>query len=166
MADPDKQFMLLVSHIQKIRSCLQWANSPLLVFVESNLGYESEHHERALRGMHKVNFYRDLKRGRVGVTTTLPVKHAAVTLTQNMLMEGRIALADDVVFVSSDPKTVRQKLREQLEIYSYQFKTATTVFGKDQMALSGKVGGMKDDVCICLQMCIYHSARLFSAATE
>ena len=47
-----------------------------------------------------------------------------------------------------------------MEIYSYQYKTASTVFSKEQMALSGKVGGMKDDVCICLQLAIYHSSVL------
>lgn len=48
-----------------------------------------------------------------------------------------------------------RRLREQLEIYSYQFKQAPNTFGKDQIALSGKVGGMKDDLCICLQLGVY-----------
>ena len=46
-------------------------------------------------------------------------------------------------------------MREQLEIYSFQFKQAPNTFGKDQIALSGKVGGMKDDLCICLQLGVY-----------
>ena len=57
--------------------------------------------------------------------------------------------------VSRDPKAVRVKLREQMEIYSYQFKTAITTFQKDAVAISGKVGGMKDDICICLQLACY-----------
>jgi hypothetical protein len=28
-------------------------------------------------------------------------------------------------------------------------------FQKDQVAISGKVGGMKDDICICLQLACY-----------
>jgi hypothetical protein len=53
-------------------------------------------------------------------------------------------------------------LREQLETYSMQFKTADTVFQKIRWALSGKVGGSKDDIVICFQRGIYwtETARL------
>ena len=57
--------------------------------------------------------------------------------------------------VSRDPRGMRVKLREQMEIYSYQYKAAATSFQKDAVAVSGKVGGMKDDVCICLQLACY-----------
>ena len=36
---------------------------------------------------------------------------------------------------------------------------ALNVFGKQRQALSGKVGGMKDDVAIALQLGIYFSSR-------
>ena len=39
------------------------------------------------------------------------------------------------------------------------FKAAQNVFGKQRQALSGKVGGMKDDVAITLQLGIYFSSR-------
>lgn len=42
-----------------------------------------------------------------------------------------------------------------MEIYSYQYKQAVNTFGTDRIALSGKVGGMKDDLCICLQLGVY-----------
>lgn len=164
-ADPEKQFMLLADHIHRIRRHFQWESSWITVFVEANLGYESEHHERNLRGMHNVHFHRDLHRGRVGVCTTLQIKHAAVQLTNTLLMEQRISLASNDFFVSLEPDSVKNKLRDQLGIYSYQFKTASTVFSKDQMALSGKVGGMKDDIAICLQMAIYHTSQLTSQAS-
>ena len=57
--------------------------------------------------------------------------------------------------VSRDEKSVLMRLREQMEIYSYQFKLGTNTFQKDRIALSGKVGGMKDDICICLQLACY-----------
>lgn len=37
-----------------------------------------------------------------------------------------------------------------------QFKAAQNAFGKQRVALSGKVGGMKDDVvflCVCVRVC-------------
>ena len=56
---------------------------------------------------------------------------------------------------SRDPKGALVRLREQLEIYSYQYKQAPNTFGTDRVALSCKVGGMKDDLCICLQLGVY-----------
>lgn len=44
-----------------------------------------------------------------------------------------------------------------MQVYSYQFKTSETPFGKDQMCLSGKIGGMRDDVAICCQLVVYWS---------
>ena len=42
-----------------------------------------------------------------------------------------------------------------LQVYSFQFKAAITTFQQDLTALSGKVGGMRDDLCICLQLGCY-----------
>lgn len=42
---------------------------------------------------------------------------------------------------------------------SFQYKAAANAFGKQRVALSGKVGGMKDDVAIALQLAIYYSAE-------
>ena len=70
-----------------------------------------------------------------------------------MLEERRIHVRKPLV--SRDPRGLALRLREQMEIYSYQFKTAQTTFQKDQVAISGKVGGMKDDICICLQLACY-----------
>lgn len=52
---------------------------------------------------------------------------------------------------------IRSRLREQMEVYSYQFKTAETPFNRDQMCLGGKIGGMRDDVAICCQLVTYWS---------
>ena len=57
--------------------------------------------------------------------------------------------------VSQDAKRARRRLREQLDIYSMQFKIPDTVFQRGRYALSGKVGGMKDDIVICLQLGVY-----------
>ena len=75
------------------------------------------------------------------------------TVLNAMLREQRVHVAPDVV--SRDSRGLLTRLREQLEVYSYQFKQAANTFGKDQIALSGKVGGMKDDLCICLQLGVY-----------
>ena len=151
--EPDRQFMLVQEHITGIRANLHRTLSKVHIYVERNLGLEAEHHHRALHDIPGVEFYQDHKAGRFGVMTTNETKHAMSTVLNAMLREQRVHLEPH--FVSRDPKMLRVRLREQLEVYSYQFKQAPNTFGKDQVALSGKVGGMKDDLCICLQLGVY-----------
>ena len=129
--------------------------SPIIIYVERNLGFEAEHFERALQMEENVVFYRDQQACRTGILTTDVVKMAAMTMTNVMLREQRVNLMPEAQLVSRDPQEIRRKLREQLEIYSMQFKTADTVFQKNRCALSGKVGGFKDDIVICMQLGIY-----------
>ena len=105
--------------------------------------------------MHVPNtrFYIDEQHDRIGVLTTNETKHAMARLVVLMLEERRLHIRKPVV--SRDAKEVIIRLRQQMEIYSYQFKTADTTFQKDQIAISGKVGGMKDDICIALQLACY-----------
>jgi hypothetical protein len=44
-----------------------------------------------------------------------------------------------------------------LEVFSYQWKTAESVFQTDRCALSGKIGGMKDDVVMAFMLGVYFS---------
>ncbi len=127
----------------------------MYVYVERNLGFEAEHHERALEHLRGVRFRLDPHAARVGMLTTQSVKHAACELLNFMLREDRVALAPQ--FVSRDAPAARAKLRDQLEVFSYQFKTAESVFQQDRCALSGKIGGMRDDVVMALMLGLYFS---------
>jgi hypothetical protein len=121
----------------------------------AHLGFEAEHHKRALETIPGVTFYIDQKANRVGVLTTEAIKHAMCQLVVVMLRERRIHVWKPLA--SRDEKGMLLRLREQMEIYSYQFKLGTNTFQKDRVALSGKVGGMKDDICICLQLACYYT---------
>lgn len=114
--------------------------------------------------MKNVRFYQDEKRGRVGVLTTLEVKHAMCTLLNAMLREDRVCCTrgDTFVCCNGQEDEVKRLLRDELETYSYQYKQATTVFAKGQVALSGKVGGMRDDLAILLQLSAYWTGKLLS----
>lgn len=137
------------------KSHVRWRDSRFYIYVERNYGFEAEHHQRALDHLENVSFRIDHNAQRVGVYTTNPVKHAACELLNVMLREQRVHVADPLC--SRDSQSMRARLREQLEIYSYQYKTADNVFQNERVALSGKVGGMKDDIAICLQLGIYFS---------
>jgi len=78
------------------------------------------------------------------------------TITNTMLREQRINIVKPLL--SEDPEANARRLHEQLTIYLLQFKETINVFSKTRAALSGKVGGMKDDVVIALQLGIYYSS--------
>ena len=90
---------------------------------------------------------------RVGVQTTEATKHAMMQLVVSMLRERRIHMLDPLL--SCNPQLMRTRLREQMETYGIQVKLAANTFQKERIALSGKVGGMHDDICICLQLACY-----------
>ena len=153
--DPAKQFALVAQHGGMLRQLTGKSASPIIIYVERNLGFEAEHHKRALDHLPGVSFHIDQKANRVGVLTTEAVKHAMCQLVVVMLQEKRIHMHKPLV--SKDERGLRLRLREQMEVYSYQFKIGSTTFQRDRVALSGKVGGMKDDICICLQLACYHT---------
>ena len=135
-AEPSKQFILVEEHILALRRNLRRTLSKVHVYVEHNLGFEAEHHKRALEDMEGVEFYQDHKAGRVGVHTSSETKHAMATLLNSMLRERRVHVHPELH--SRDKISALVRLREQLEIYSYQFKQAPNTFGADRVALSGK----------------------------
>ena len=152
-----KQFALVERHIQRISSAAPLQFSPIIIMCERNLGFEAEHHERALRGIPHVRHRIDHAAKRFGILTTEVIKHGMCTLTNTMLREHRINIMKPVL--SEDPEGNARRLHEQLTVYSLQFKAAHNVFDKTRAALSGKVGGMKDDIFIAMQLGIYYSAE-------
>lgn len=100
-----------------------------------------------------MKFRLDVQAKRVGMLTTQSIKHAACELLNYMMREDRVHVAPGLI--SRAPAEARTRLREQLEIFSYQWKSAETVFQQDRCALSGKIGGMKDDVVMAFMLGVY-----------
>ena len=153
--EPEKQFLLVEQHIERIREDPMYVGSPIVMMVERNLGFESEHHERALRNIPMLRHRIDHQAKRFGILTTEDIKYGMMTLCNTMLRDQRINVVEPLL--SADPVGNRRRLREQMIIYSFQYKAAVNAFGKQRVSLNGKVGGMKDDVCIALQLAIYYS---------
>ena len=155
LAEPSKQFALVERHIQRLRTVSAFHMSMVIVMCERNLGFESEHHERALRHIQYTRHRVDHAAKRFGVLTTEDIKHAMCTLTNNLLRDQRINILKPLF--SEDPVSNAKRLSEQLTIYSLQFKEAHNVFNKTRASLSGKVGGMKHDIVIALQLGLYYT---------
>ena len=141
--DPQKQFDLVADHIRRIRMVTSWRNSRIVIYVERNLGHESEHHRHALKNLSGVYFREDPKNGRVGVLTTNEVKHGMSTLLNIMLREQRLCILTEDKLICKNAMEFTLKLKEQMNVYSYQFKDAKDTFGTGRVALSGKVGAIK-----------------------
>ena len=120
-----------------------WRNSRIIIFVERNLGNEAEHHRHALKNISGVFFREDPKNGRVDLLTSNEIKHGAATLLNIMLREQRLCILPEKDLVCKNPRYFILKLKEQMNIYSYQFKDAKDTFGSGRVALSGKVSAMK-----------------------
>ena len=144
-------------HVQRIKMRPEFFTSEIVIMVERNLGFEAEHHQRALNGLQHTRFRIDYTANRYGILTTEDVKYGMMTLFDNMLRDQRVAFYDPLL--SEDPTAARRRIQEQMKVYSFQFKQAANCFGKARVALCGKVGGMKDDVVIALQLAVYYSAR-------
>lgn len=63
-------------HIERIRQNSLYSFSPVVIMVERNLGFESEHHERALRHLPHVRHRIDHQAKRFGILTTEEIKYA------------------------------------------------------------------------------------------
>ncbi len=135
------------------------AFSEIVVMCERNLGFEAEHHERALRDIPNTRHRIDHAAKRFGVLTTEEIKHQMATLLSTMMREQRVNILKPLL--SENPQGNARRLSDQLSIYSLQFKEATSVFSKGRAALSGKVGGMKDDVVIAVQLAVYFSKETY-----
>ena len=56
LAEPEKQFALVQRHICRLREVRELVFSEVIIMVERNLGFEAEHHERALNGLPHTRF--------------------------------------------------------------------------------------------------------------
>ena len=133
--EPERQFELLQKHIDMIRSETVFQNSPIVIMVERNLGFEAEHHEKAFRNLPLVRHRVDHQAKRFGILTTEDIKYAMMTLLvsacvcvqglytddgalQNtMLRDQRVNVMPEHELISQDPAANRKRLREQLGIY-------------------------------------------------
>ena len=55
--EPDRQFNLVKDHIAELRKDFYRTVSKVKIYVERNLGFEAEHHHRALHDVPGVEFY-------------------------------------------------------------------------------------------------------------
>jgi len=97
----------------------------VFIFVERNLGFEAEHHKRALDNIPGCSFYVDEQAKRVGVCTTEQIKHAMCQLVVSMLSERRLHVLDPLM--SNEPKEMRQRAERTDGGVRYQLETGRVI---------------------------------------
>lgn len=113
------------THIADLRCIPEFEYSPVLIFVERNLGFEAEHIHRALRNEPLVEFYRDEQASRTGILTTDVIKLASMTLTNVILREQRLSILPAQQLVARDPQEAR-RLCCGLSVLSVKFQRFAT----------------------------------------
>lgn len=156
--DPVKTFALLVKHVAEIRrTFVELSSSKALIILERNLGFESEHIYREVRGIPNSAFLKEGNSDRIGMLTTANLKLGMVTFFNVLLRENRVFF-EDCRFVDCMRNKSRKSLREQLEFFAFTFSVPTSVLQKERYAISGKSAGGKDDLAMACLIGTYCSS--------
>ncbi len=121
MAEPSKQFALVERHINRIRAVTTLAFSEIIIMCERNLGFEAEHHHRALAHIPNTRHRIDHAGKRYGILTTEEIKHQMAVLTSTMMREQRINIRRPLL--SENPQGNARRIADQLAIYrNFEFE--------------------------------------------
>lgn len=153
----------LTAHVAKLRSLACFRSAVFYIYIESNMSwvgadrlacilqddiYQPVHIECSDRsGKHKS-----------GVWTDGPNKEQMVHLLNQSLAENSLVFARAIT--GSAPERDRIELIKQLEMYRKDVKEPLDlVRGTTRISYSGKSPGVKDDLAMTLQICLYWSQR-------
>lgn len=163
---------------------------PIMLVVESNLGFEAAHnaryvgeanisnvdiaHEASSRSATKrtasgQNIHQTLAqhtRAVTGVRTTNESKEQMYIMLRSAL-EDRTFVAWDQLITSSDPEEQRKKLARQMHNYSAMHTDPSRVFAQTRRVFTGKAMGEQDDLLIAVQLAVmYRRVFIQNCANE
>jgi len=136
-----------------------------VVIVESNLGFESQHHLAHLQNRiapSKLHFVCD-SAGTCGVRTSAASKEAMYISTLNRLEQTSLHISPTVFCGShkQTPAELTATLKQQLQQYAVfqddNISRPSKIPKKYSTLFSGKLGGAQDDLCIALQLNLLHA---------
>ncbi len=73
---------------------------------------------------------------------------------RDALRVGCIYLSKGFFSVLLEEREALKTIRDELCRFAIVTEPAKTLFGKIRRTYTGKLGGLQDDLCICLQLCV------------
>ena len=157
----------VLNHIAAIRKLKGLERATIVLCLESNLAFESQHILHSLQE-HKVRNWVALSEGQggtIGWLTTNERKESMCFQLRDALRVGCIMLHEDFFSVSIGPAEALKVLDDELRNYCIVTEPPKTLFGKVRKIYTGKLGGRNDDLAIALQLAIT-GCRCFYASEK
>jgi hypothetical protein len=166
---------LLIEHLRKLRATKELRKLPIVLVVESNLGFEAAHNARYVVEAGVENVYVAHERGSaaaadgrptastmdqyaknsVGVRTTHASKERMYMLLRQALEDDALRVADCCV-CRGEVDVQRKKLTQQMHNYSAVVSQASSVFSDIRRVFSGKAMGEQDDLLVALMIAVLY----------
>ena len=147
---------LVIDHIARVRKIKGLENATVVLQLESNLAFECQHiiHSLQERGVSKWVALSEGQGGTIGWLTTNERKEAMCFQMRDALRLGNIFLSEGFFSVLMEDHEAIKCIRDELCRFAIVTEPAKTLFGKIRKTYTGKLGGLQDDLAICLQLCI------------
>jgi hypothetical protein len=155
-------------HFRALRAIKQYHHAHIFVFPESNYSVIEAgnvadivtQHEFA--PVHVETQQVGTNKARLGVMTQANEKKMYAQDLAMVLSNGQLQYPLDMLFVSQTPVLSKDTLLQQLRTYRRETKMTNNedaAFAQIKETYSGKGGGRKDDLCMALQIAVYHGMR-------
>lgn len=148
---------LLIRHLEALnRANPLFAGSIKIFIPENNLGHEATHMMRMIAGRRDVKTFWQ-KADRPGICKGANTAYNYVAYVNDLLRSNQLRFSHDLFTVTRGhtPETAKAALQEEMQRYHEEVMLARTDFQRTKTVLTGKTGGMQDDLVIAAMQCIY-----------
>lgn len=137
----EKTHKLLIDHINALRSNSELQRSLVVLVLESNLGFESQHLAAALQRANVGNWIclQEGAGGSTGWLTTNSTKEAMCLRTREALRVGSLVLWDHFQCLSQSPKDAINQLHKELSNFCIVNEPAKHLFGIARKTYTGGI---------------------------
>ena len=173
---------LLINHLRRLRNHPTLSKLPIVLAVESNLGFEAAHnaryvmeagiknvdiaHERQLNNKSNIapRTVDEFARNTVGIRTTNTSKERMYMLLREALEDNTLRVWEEAQPEEGTLDEQVAKLVRQMHNYSAVHSDPKQIFGAARRIFTGKAMGEQDDLVIAVMIAILYR-RLFVQAS-
>lgn len=161
---------MLIGHLTALRSNPVTACAPIILAVESNLGFEAAHNARYVTQANIENVHiaqetrnqsrqaatlREAAATVTGIRTTNQTKEHMYIMLRSLLEERQLRVWSGMLSQTDADKQVEKVVR-QMHNYSAVHTDPSRIFAQTRRVFTGKAMGEQDDLLIALQLAIMY----------